>query len=297
MVAGCKVTVRFLPKLYHFKTHSTPIFGAMKPIFLAGIMFFLVLSGVFAQDTLPGFSLVSVGEYKVRISWTNPFAQKVTQINVQRSFDSLRNFKTIFSPASPGLPQNGYVDDEAYGRPLFYRIFYVLEGGDYFFTASAQPHGSAYDEVVEHQPTDNVTAEKEISVYFRDSLLAKLPYSAYMQFRDSIALKTKDTLFAQGPDKVVLKPFLLREIWKASAYVHTNKRGYLDIVLPDAGRKKYRLKIVDESDDLLFDIQHISEPFLTLDKANFMRAGWYFFELYEDGRLKEKNKFYLWKDF
>lgn len=296
MAAACKAIVRCLPKLYHFKKISTPIFEAMKPIFLAGITLFLAVSGAFAQDTLPHFSVVSVGEYKVRVSWTNPFGQKLIQINVQRSFDSTRNFQTIFSPASPALPQNGYIDDEAYGRPLFYRIFYVFQDGEYFFTQSSQPHGSVYDEIVEPKPVE-VVAEKEISVYFGDSLLATLPYSAYMQFRDSIALKTKDTLFAKGPDKVVLKPFLVREIWKASPYVHTNKRGYLDIVLPDAGRKKYRLKITNETNELLFDIQQINEPFLTLDKANFMRAGWYFFELYEEGKLKEKNKFYLWKDF
>jgi len=36
---------------------------------------------------------------------------------------------------------------------------------------------------------------------------------------------------------------------------------------------------------------------LTLDKSNFIHAGWFKFELYEDGQLKEKNKLLIPKDF
>ena len=33
-----------------------------------------------------------------------------------------------------------------------------------------------------------------------------------------------------------------------------------------------------------------------LDKTNFVHAGWFTYELYEDEKLKEKNKFQLQKD-
>jgi hypothetical protein len=36
---------------------------------------------------------------------------------------------------------------------------------------------------------------------------------------------------------------------------------------------------------------------LLLDKANFMQAGWYLFEIYEDGKLLEKNKLFINRDF
>ena len=39
------------------------------------------------------------------------------------------------------------------------------------------------------------------------------------------------------------------------------------------------------------------EVSLKIDKSNFYRAGWFKFELYEDGKLMGKNKFYLEKDF
>ena len=41
----------------------------------------------------------------------------------------------------------------------------------------------------------------------------------------------------------------------------------------------------------------VKESYITLDKANFLHAGWFWFELYEEGKLKEKHRFYIPKDF
>jgi hypothetical protein len=43
-------------------------------------------------------------------------------------------------------------------------------------------------------------------------------------------------------------------------------------------------------------IKKITEPYLTLDKVNFIHAGLFNFEVYEDGLLVEKHKFYIPKD-
>jgi hypothetical protein len=89
-----------------------------------------------AQDTLPNFSLAILKGSKAQISWTNPFSNCI-QLSVQKSYDSLRFFQTIFSTQSPELPQNGYVDNNFIPQvKIFYRIFYVLEDGKYFFTQS-----------------------------------------------------------------------------------------------------------------------------------------------------------------
>jgi hypothetical protein len=40
----------------------------------------------------------------------------------------------------------------------------------------------------------------------------------------------------------------------------------------------------------------IRESQLTIDKTNFIRAGWFKFELYENNQLKEKNKFFIPKE-
>ena len=82
-----------------------------------------------------------------------------------------------------------------------------------------------------------------------------------------------------------------------SFYVYTNKEGYVFINLPDADKKKYRIKFFEMDDSFLFEIKSIKESGLTLDKTNFLHSGWFNFELYDDEKLIEKNKFYLSKDF
>lgn len=82
-----------------------------------------------------------------------------------------------------------------------------------------------------------------------------------------------------------------------SFYVYTNQEGSVYINLPDADRKKYRIKFFDDDDSFLFEIKSIKETGLTLDKTNFLHAGWFKFELYGDDRLIEKNKIYLTKEF
>ncbi|HEY2727003.1 MAG TPA: hypothetical protein VGI61_07515, partial [Parafilimonas sp.] len=67
--------------------------------------------------------------------------------------------------------------------------------------------------------------------------------------------------------------------------------------LTDALQNAYKLRVLDENRKQLFVIQHITQPQLLLDKTDFMQSGWYFFELFENDKLKERNKFYIPKDF
>jgi hypothetical protein len=82
-----------------------------------------------------------------------------------------------------------------------------------------------------------------------------------------------------------------------SFYVYTNKDGYVFINLPDAEKEKYRIRFFEEDNTFLFEVKNIRQPALTLDKTNFLHAGWFNFELYNDDKLVEKHKFYLSKDF
>ncbi|HSN09469.1 MAG TPA: hypothetical protein VLS85_10530, partial [Hanamia sp.] len=65
-----------------------------------------------AQDTLPKITVTELGK-KVLVSWNNPFTN-VTNISVQRSQDSLKNFTTIGSllDVSPGI--NGFTDTKEF---------------------------------------------------------------------------------------------------------------------------------------------------------------------------------------
>lgn len=82
-----------------------------------------------------------------------------------------------------------------------------------------------------------------------------------------------------------------------SFFVYTNKDGYVFINLPDADKQKYRIRFFEEDESFLFELKNINQTGLTLDKTNFIHAGWFLFELYNDEKLIEKHKFYLEKEF
>lgn len=88
---------------------------------------------------LPDF-LVKKGVKKSNIiSWINHYGDACVQLTIQRSSDSLKNFRTIFSPETPSLPENGYTDKTPPEGKIFYRISYLLSGGAYYSTVSKQP--------------------------------------------------------------------------------------------------------------------------------------------------------------
>lgn len=91
-----------------------------------------------AQDTLPKITVTQLGK-KVLVSWNNPFTN-VSNISVQRSWDTLKYFKTIGSllDVSPGI--NGFTDPNDFIPPdQYYRLFISFHGGSYIFTESHRP--------------------------------------------------------------------------------------------------------------------------------------------------------------
>jgi hypothetical protein len=95
-----------------------------KALFLCWLSF--GLHPAHAQDTLPRFT-VKNRFGKIIISWVNPYDSMI-QLNIQRSSDSLRNFKTILSVPDPSAVTNGYLDTKAPDTKQFYRL-YVQRGG------------------------------------------------------------------------------------------------------------------------------------------------------------------------
>ncbi len=91
-----------------------------------------------AQDTLPNFAVKDAGNNRIIIGWVNNF-QNVKQISIQRSFDSSKNYKTILSVADPKAVQNGFADTKAPNDHMWYRLFYLLEAGKFYFTAAKKP--------------------------------------------------------------------------------------------------------------------------------------------------------------
>lgn len=255
-------------------------------------------SSLSAQDTLPYFTVAERGG-RVTISWVNPY-ETVVQLNVQRSFDSLR-FSTVYSATSPQLPQNGFTDIKMPTNRIFYRIFYVLGGGKYFFS-DVRRVGSAIDssfgrDVGNVLKNISENDKRLVTIQIKESIPRQITASSFRAFRDSVLRLTKDTLVAINDSLVLLNPYVVREVFRTSLYVFLNKDGYINVSLPQVNEHKYSIKFSEENGALLFEIPHMRESLLILDKSNFIHAGWFLFELYEDNKLKEKNKLYLPKDF
>lgn len=217
-----------------------------------------------SQDTLPKFSLRNVGQNRIVVGWVNNY-QQVKQISIQRSFDSLNFYKTILSVADPSAVQNGYVDTKAPNDRMFYRLFIMLAGGNFLTTPAKRP---LLD-----------TANAAAVVAPGTGIQGQVPGANGAK---------KDSATTAAPKKPEYIP---------SVYVYTNKDGYLFVNLPDADKQQYRIRFFGSDDTFLFELKNIRETALTLDKANFLHSGWFKFELYNEEKLVEKNRFFLANDF
>lgn len=368
------------------------------------VSWMLLTVAVKAQGPLPDISVRELTKGKVQVSWINPY-ETCIQLAIQRSTDSVNNFRTIFSSLSPELPANGFLDTKPLrGIKSYYRIFYVLMGGAYYFSKAVPVEvkwvnpvpgaagGGTFrsipvvkelqtdirvkgvplftlgatdyahfrdsivretrdnlkrlnDHTVEWTPAPARKDEQFIYIYQREKPLLRLTTGEYQHFKDSIASKTKDTLYLIDPFRIQLRPYfvapsfisvfrndsLVRKLdpllykkfrdsmmlatrdtlfsinnfrldihpfvpvyaWRPSEYVFTNTKGYVTVLLPLVKQHRYRIVFFDEDNSEIFQIKSVKETELVLDKANFVHAGWFSFELYEDDKLKEKNKFYL----
>jgi len=147
-----------------------------------------------------------------------------------------------------------------------------------------------------------IKVEKTVYIKIKDSVVGKLSGKTIASFRDSVLSKTKDTILFVHADTILIKPYIapvkeIKEIYKISNYVFTGKDGNVNISLADALRKKYNVKFFEQDNTPLLEVKDIKDLLLIVDKVNFIHSGWFRFELYEDGKLKEKNKLYIPKDF
>jgi hypothetical protein len=235
----------------------------MKKLVLPLSFLFVVASITLkAQDTLPKFTVKNVGNNRIIISWNNPF-QVIKQISIQRSFDSIKGYKSIMTVPDPTIPQNGFVDTKSPNDHMFYRLYILLDKGFFMFSPAQKP------------------------------MLDTLRKTA--NFDDKITR-------LNGNDSVSIPNFGMNnkarpEVFTPSVHVFTYRDGYVRVNLPDDENKKYSIKFFEEDNTFLFELKDIKQRTFRIDKSNFYHAGWFKFELYEDGKLKEKHKFYLQKEF
>lgn len=81
-----------------------------------------------------------------------------------------------------------------------------------------------------------------------------------------------------------------------SKFVFTGKDNNVIINLANAASQKFSIHFFDENDRPLFILNSIKEPYLILDKVNFLHSGWFKYHLYNNNILLEKFKFFIPKD-
>jgi hypothetical protein len=154
--------------------------------------------------------------------------------------------------------ENGYVDAKAPGLNMFYRVFVAFEGGTYVFTKSYRP------------VIDTIVVEKTIILH--------------------PAIIVKPDSIKTIPIPVIPKGFV------PSKYIFTGKENNVIVSLPEAGKRLYTVKFFDEKDRQVFEILKLTEPYFIIEKVNFLHSGWFYFKLFEEAVLKEKNQFYIPKE-
>ncbi len=242
--------------------------------FLILVSISLLQLNSYSQDSLPAIVVKNING-QIIISWKNSYAVPVTNISIQRSYDTLKNYSTIGSVLSPMNRENGYADTKPPYNKMYYRLFISFEGGKYVFSSVQRP---IKEFIPPPPPPSPVEFALEPTVVDSSRKNHSLILPAPIKFDEDHSIKV-----------VVSGSIAVR-------HIYIGKENNIIINIPDAGRKKYSLLIYNSTNQLIFTVKKITEPYLTLERTNFLHAGWFRYELMEGGKLTEQNNFYVFKD-
>ena len=265
------------------------------------LLVFFTVPQAQAQEVLPAITVKDFSG-KIIVSWRNEYNVQVTNISIQRSYDSTKNYTTIGSVLNPQNLENGYADNTAPYNKMYYRLFISFEGGAYAFSNIVRPvkvlpaPGSeidarnesrlhawqakpAADTILVPAPVVTPVEQAKPDTGIHINIPSNLPRLHLPSKKDSIAL-------IKGPEII---PY-------PSARIFSNRDNNVVIHLKDAPIKKYVVKFYDETHVFLFELNKLKEEFLIVEKVNFVHAGWFHFEIFENGKLIEKNKFFIGRD-
>lgn len=247
-----------------------------KVSFFVGILLSFFAVTATAQNILPNITVKNISG-QIVVSWVNNYKAPVTTINIQRSYDSLKNYTTIGSVLNPQNEENGYADATPPYNKMYYRVFVSFEGGTYLFSKIARP--------VKEKPETAIAEDTLHPFLVKDNWTAQPLYDPRQK---TIKIQPKTQLpVINNNAEIITYP---------SRRIYTAKDNNIVIYLPEAETKKYTVKFFNETYMPLFDLNKITEPYLIIEKVNFVHAGWFYFEVYENGKLIEKNKFQIIKD-
>lgn len=146
----------------------------------------------------------------------------------------------------------------------------------------------------------NVNAQANGFVDTKEFLPSDQYYRLFITFQGGNYIFTES--HRPAPDTMNISPEVTEQPIKVqtwfipSHHVFSGKDNNVIIFLPDANKKKYSIKFFEDDGTFLFQLKHVPEPYLTLDKVNFVHSGLFRFELYDNNILIEKHKLYIPKD-
>lgn len=229
--------------------------------FVIGIFLLTAFTGKAQEQTyvppvLPDF-VATIKTGKIQLDWISGFTQ-VKEIGVQRSLDSVLNFNTIGYASYPTQTRNAYLDNRPLPGTNYYRLFILFTNGRYM-----------YSKTVLALSDSSIRADQ------------KLQYADIKDAAKGLRGKEQEN---KEPERVQ---------WHPSNYIYTTADGNVNIKLPDAPEKKYTVKFYEPNGVFLFDIPEVKGPFLILEKAIFLHAGWFNFEIFENGKVLEKWNLFI----
>jgi len=268
------------------------------------LIFSALMMTVSGQSTLPAFQVIQRNGVNI-ISWNNEI-KEITQLIIQRSVDSLTGFRSIVSMPDPTSSTNGFVDKKSGSKLFFYRIFFVMPGGRYVFTESQKPNVEIPPPVIQptikKQPIPNpapvtVTTDPPITKKEVQVIIKKQPDTAVSRL-SLVYQKIGLSQYNWGTITILPKTenLLNDDTFVLSSLIYTNGEGNLIISLPDAPKNRFTLRVFREDKSLLFEMKHIRENQLLVDRSNFHNSGWFRYELREGERIRERNRFYIKPD-
>jgi hypothetical protein len=255
----------------------------------------LSAGSLFGQATLPDFTLKNT-DGKISIFWLNDYKKPVKGISVQRSYDSTKNFFSIVSILNPQNSVNGFTDSTPPYNKMYYRLFVGFDTGVYVLTRSKRPELNTVVDYSRLIQEINALYEKNIQLQeeklkLQQQLAIALAANAKPK---AVVTPVKTKPVAKKPDITVVSEDIVNQlITYPSKRIFADKDNNIVTRLFNVKANKYVVRFLTEDYKLLFEIKNPPDDYFVVEKVNFVRAGWYQFEIYKNDYLLEENKFYI----
>lgn len=219
-------------------------------------MLLAATTDVVAQNELPALSIETVSGQN-RISWICTY-EGIKSMIVQRSEDSVVNFKTIGFIEKPAKGVNAFTDERPLLGKNFYRVLVL-------FQSELEWYSNTYKVELDSA----LIAQSRLQVLRTGSTNAK-----------------SGSTDAAGNTSANFTDFY----YEPSTQVYTNPyTGHINISLADALEKRYSISFFDPEKEEVLKITRLKQPTVILDKYNFNARGTYSFKLMDAGIVVEKG--------